>query len=538
MKLQNNLQAKIFAPLLITFLVILVTAIYQTNSSQTRLGHELAAEKVQVAANSYLDQVNILMNVGQMATREIVATKVMGEDGIVEARLIRSERINQNYGPGKPGEAVVDDLDRRALAGETINEIRIIDGVEIFTHLRPVPALQEYRGSYCMACHVRDVDKEGDILGAVRISYDLTQVNNHIQSSVINNALALVAIFIAAFALLVWFSRRFVTRPVEQIDQELQTITDNFDLTQRVSYRSEDQLGNLSDSMNRMLEAFHSSLDRVNESTTHINNTSTQISELAHTTQDAVRQEHQDTEVIAAAIEQMEATSQELQRSAEQTAHSSSEADAAAGEADRLSNIATAEINDLQQVLDKLEGVSRNLGERCNNVGSVLVVIKSIAEQTNLLALNAAIEAARAGESGRGFAVVADEVRTLSQRTHESTAEIETMIQQLQNESDSLTSYMQEAGEKANSSVDKVQMTVEALHQITTKVSDINQLNDQVATASEQQCAVSNDVSKNIHQIRDVSETTLQQAQQSAQAAEELLERFRELNAVVKQFKL
>ncbi|WP_426415681.1 methyl-accepting chemotaxis protein [Aestuariirhabdus sp. LZHN29] len=538
MKLHQSLQAKIFAPLLVIFLIILGTAIYQTQSGQSRLGHDLAAEKVQVAANSYIDQINILMDLGEMGLREIVQEKLMAEEGIVEARMIRADRINEKYGQGNPDQKVVDDLDRRAMAGETINEISIVDGNEVFTHIRPVPALEEYRGSFCMSCHEEDGAKIGEILGAVRISYDLTAVNDHIASSVTETTLVQVLIFILSFAALVWFARRSVTQPVEQMDQELQEITDNFDLVKRISYRSTDQLGSLSHSMNRMLEAFHSSLSKVADATTHISGASTQIAELAQATQEATNREHQDTEVVAAAIEEMEATSQELQRSAEQTAQNSNEADEAAGEADRLSTVATAEINDLQQVLGKLEDVSRNLGERCNNVGSVLVVIKTIAEQTNLLALNAAIEAARAGESGRGFAVVADEVRTLSQRTHSSTDEIESMIQQLQSESDSLVNYMNQASSKADSSVDKVAQTVQALHQITTKVSEINLLNDQVATAAEEQCAVSSDVSRNIHQIREVSDGTLQQAQQSAHAAEELLERFRELDRVVKSFKL
>ncbi|RRJ82442.1 methyl-accepting chemotaxis protein [Aestuariirhabdus litorea] len=538
MKFHQSLQAKIFAPLLIIFLVILGTAIYQTQTGQSRLGHELAAEKVQVAANSYIDQINILMDLGEMGLREIVQEKLTAEEGIIEAHLIRSDLINEKYGPGNPDQRVADDLDRRAMAGETINQLQMVDGKEVFTHIRPIPALEEYRGSFCMSCHEEDGAKVGQILGAVRISYDLSEVNDHIADSVASTTLIQVIIFIIAFAVLVWSARRTVTQPVELIDRELQEITNNFDLVHRISYRSKDQLGSLSHSMNRMLQAFHGSISKVATATTHISTTSNQIADLARSTQEATSREHQDTEVIAAAIEEMEATSQELQRSAEQTAQNSSEADAAAGEADRLSTVATAEINDLQQVLTKLEDVSRNLGERCNNVGSVLVVIKTIAEQTNLLALNAAIEAARAGESGRGFAVVADEVRTLSQRTHESTDEIESMIQQLQNESSSLVNYMNQASAKADSSVDKVAQTVQALHQITTKVSEINLLNDQVATAAEEQCAVSSDVSRNIHQIREVSDGTLRQAQQSAEAAEELLERFRELDEVVQSFKL
>jgi methyl-accepting chemotaxis protein len=143
------------------------------------------------------------------------------------------------------------------------------------------------------------------------------------------------------------------------------------------------------------------------------------------------------------------------------------------------------------------------------------------------------IEAAQAGESDRGFAVDADEVRTRSKRTHESTNEIESMIQQLQAEAASLVTYMNQA-----SSIDKVKSTMETLHQITGQVSQTNLLNDQVATASEEQCAVSRDVSRNIHHIREVPDSTLELPRQSAESAEELQQRFRELQLLINSFKL
>ncbi len=188
--------------------------------------------------------------------------------------------------------------------------------------------------------------------------------------------------------------------------------------------------------------------------------------------------------------------------------------------------------------MENATAVIAELNQHSQNISSILATIRDIAEQTNLLALNAAIEAARAGEQGRGFAVVADEVRVLSQRTHASTQEIQSMIETLQATTENAVRIMDDSRNLAGTSVDDANMAAASLNQINVAVTSISDMATQIASAAEQQSLVTQEITRNTDSIRDVSDLLATEANDAAHQAGELSELSRQLQSEISRFRL
>ncbi|MCK4707639.1 MAG: methyl-accepting chemotaxis protein, partial [Gammaproteobacteria bacterium] len=224
----------------------------------------------------------------------------------------------------------------------------------------------------------------------------------------------------------------------------------------------------------------------------------------------------------ATAMNEMSATVQEVARSAGDASGAATNADNEAKAGNSIVQQASNSIDELAREVVNAASVIQQLASDSDTIGSVLDVIKGIAEQTNLLALNAAIEAARAGESGRGFAVVADEVRTLAQRSKESTEEIKNIIEKLQTGAQEAVKAMATGLEQAGQSVEQANQAGQSLDTITQSVSTISDMNIQIATASEEQAAVAEEINRNIINIVQITEETSAGAQSTADTTDEL----------------
>ncbi len=310
------------------------------------------------------------------------------------------------------------------------------------------------------------------------------------------------------------------------------------DVRRRCEIESHDLIGEIVGSFNRMGENLRRVIGQIMNSTAQLASATEQMSVvIEHSGKGLKRQQHE-TDQVATAINEMSATAQEVARNTAQAAQAAQQADAETRNGKLVATEAISAIDALAGAVGEASGVIHKLESESGNIGVVLDVIRGIAEQTNLLALNAAIEAARAGEQGRGFAVVADEVRTLASRTQKSTQEIQEMIERLQAGADNAVQVMDQAGGMARSGQAQVEKAAESLASIAGAVATINDMNTQVASAAEEQSAVTEEIHRNVVAISQVSTETADGARQSATASQQLARLAAELQGLVSQFKM
>ena len=272
----------------------------------------------------------------------------------------------------------------------------------------------------------------------------------------------------------------------------------------------------------RMQQNLRQVTQGIDSSSRTVAHSSQELSESSLRNAESVAQAQREVEQIVTAVHEMAATVQDVARSAETAAQAASEADDAAVQSQLKASQAVSLIGELAQVIDHSSEAMGRLKTESGNIGSVLDVIKAVADQTNLLALNAAIEAARAGEAGRGFAVVADEVRSLARRTQEATTEIEGLIASLQKIADETSRYMERCQSSSSQSVSGVSEAGEAVARIVAMIERINGMNQQIATAAEQQTAVAEEISRGIVSVRDSTEQSASAFQHAQRESESL----------------
>jgi len=312
----------------------------------------------------------------------------------------------------------------------------------------------------------------------------------------------------------------------------------NRDVSHRCDLVSEDLIGAIVASVNRMADNLRTTIVDIAESSQQLSESAQRMASITEETDRCMRAQQAEIEQVATAMNEMTATVQEVARNAEQAAAATGEAEQ---EAKNGALVATEAIGGIDALVGRVEQVAKVLEELradSDNIGMVLDVIRGIAEQTNLLALNAAIEAARAGEQGRGFAVVADEVRTLASRTQKSTEEIQEMIARLQSKTAAAVKAMEMARGQAQTGVDQVERAAESLAEISGTISQINGMNTQIASAVEQQGAVAEEINNNVVSISRNSEQTAAGSQQTASASDQLAQLAERLQAAMRAFKL
>ena len=310
------------------------------------------------------------------------------------------------------------------------------------------------------------------------------------------------------------------------------------DLTRRLSHDSKDEVGEIIEEFNAFASKLQVIISDVVRSSTQLNNTSEEMLDAVGRAEKGVLRQQDETMHVATAMNQMSATVQEIARNAASAAEAAEQADKETSQGRQVVVQTKQSINLLADEVERATQVIHQLELDSDNIGTILDVIRDIADQTNLLALNAAIEAARAGEQGRGFAVVADEVRSLASRTQDSTQQIREMIEKLQGGAANAVAVMEGGSSQAQLSVQQATQAEASLEVVTKAVATINDMNMQIASAAEEQSAVSAEINRNIHNISQVSDETAQGVQRSTELSGTVTGESNQLLALMKKFRV
>jgi methyl-accepting chemotaxis protein len=347
-----------------------------------------------------------------------------------------------------------------------------------------------------------------------------------------SSALALLVGLIAA-----WVITRLIVAPLRSVIRVAQQIAAG-DLSATVEVTRRDEIGQLMQAMQQMGAGLSTIVSGLQAGIEQLASSAQSLSAVTEQTNLEVSSQKEETEQVATAMNQMTATVHDVARNAEEAAQAAQTADGKVESGQQVVRQSMARIEQLADSATSASSSIESLSAEIQNIGTVLSVIKSVAEQTNLLALNAAIEAARAGEQGRGFAVVADEVRALAKRTQQSTEEIERLVSALRSAAQSSVQQIQNSGELVKLAVSDALQTESALGSIAAAVSLIQQMNQQIAAAAEEQSSVAEEINRSVTSIRASADQSSLAMRGNAASSIELAQLGVELKGMVGHFRL
>ncbi|WP_046003116.1 methyl-accepting chemotaxis protein [Pseudoalteromonas rubra] len=446
------------------------------NSVLIRRADELYSQAVSFADNDVLNQASqtvqdLKTNLDELRVLDLDnATQIQRQLGVIEQYKALSEQIAQGM--------INDTIDFSTLPAKAKQKSELFEQAD--------NDLSAYQQSV-------------DALFQATIKKAYQSGNDGLWLSIQSGVVLTILLVIVALSV-----ARNISFTANELRSSLRELADGHgDLNQRIKVLGKDELGRTAQNFNKFMDTLTSAINGVMSVSQPLLDTS---EKLVHSTE-KVREV---TNTQSAHASQTQQSINELIQSIASISEAASAANTAAHETEQEAHNGLTAVTDTianskelnQQISHAAEAVN-DLAKGTGNVSSILDVISSIAEQTNLLALNAAIEAARAGEQGRGFAVVADEVRTLASRTGDATTEIRSLLDSLQNAADHSVKMMSQADEQAASNESRALKAGQALEEIQSKIANITLMNNQIASATEQQSSVAAQVADTIEQMNE-----------------------------------
>ncbi|MEO3682612.1 methyl-accepting chemotaxis protein [Shewanella vesiculosa] len=352
---------------------------------------------------------------------------------------------------------------------------------------------------------------------------DMNTAMNEMATS-LGSLLLTIGIIVTAIAvLIISLVIKSIISPLNMIQARVENLASaEGDLTQSIEVESHAELIALGSGINAFIAKLRYLISELKVLADRSQQESIKSADIAKHTRESVNRQYGEIESVVTAVNQMSATALEVAKASEQTAMETESMTVNVKDGQTRLTQAMVFVEGMSTDSEQAQKAVGMVSQSSSNISRILEVISSIAEQTNLLALNAAIEAARAGEQGRGFAVVADEVRTLASRTQKSTNEISTLIESLQKEVKNASSIIDKGAQGAQKAVEQTQLALQSLNAIVEQINEVSGQVTHIATAAEEQSAVTEEVNRNITGISD-SASELSQLADSAQQSSDSL---------------